>query len=176
MRNTTSLALFGLGLSIWLGAASPPAAAQDLNAQEMRALDEQVQEIKTDVLAIAADLSRLEEKLLYPSDTHVAVFVSIEEGQTFRLDAMRIDIDGALATHYIYAFKELDALQNGGTQRIYTGNLPTGPHELQVTAMGKTQSGADFNTTQTFTFEKGVEPKLLGISLAGPDRIELGHW
>jgi hypothetical protein len=142
----------------------------------MRSLDEQVQEIKSDVLAISADLGRLEERLLYPSNTHLAVFVSIEEGQKFRLDAMRIGIDGELATHYIYGFKELDALQNGGTQRIYTGNLPTGAHELEVSISGKTPSGNDFESKRTFSFTKAVEPKLLGIELAGPDAIELGEW
>jgi hypothetical protein len=156
--------------------AAVDVAAQDLNAQEMRSLDEQVQQIKSDVLGIAADLGRLEERLLYPSHTHLAGFVSIEEGQKFRLDAMRIDIDGALATHYIYGFKELDALQQGGTQRIYTGNLPTGAHELQVSISGKTPSGNEFESKRTFAFTKDVEPKLLGIELAGPEAIELGEW
>ena len=94
----------------------------------MRSLDEQVQEIKTDVLGIAAELNRLEEKLLYPSNTQLAVFVSIAEGETFRLDSMQINIDGELATHFLYSFKELDALQHGGVQRVYTGNVPTGSH------------------------------------------------
>src|SRR5262249_59587506 len=91
-------------------AANASYGAPEASQQEMRSLDEQVQEIKSDVLGIAADLSRLEEKLLYPSNTQVAIFVSIASGETFRLDAMRIDVDGKLATHYIYGFKELDAL------------------------------------------------------------------
>jgi hypothetical protein len=142
----------------------------------MRSLDEQVQEIKSDVLGIAAELTRLEETLLYPSNTHLAIFVSIAEGETFRLDAMQINIDGELATHYIYGFKELDALQNGGVQRVYTGNVPTGTHEIEVSVSGKTQGGNDFSSTETFAFNKGIEPKLLGIALAGPETIELGEW
>jgi hypothetical protein len=167
------LALVGLLFGLGLLRAGP---AQDLTAQEMRSLDEQVQEMKSDVLHIAADLGRLEERLIYPSDTHVAIFVSIAEGQKFRLDAMQINIDGQLATHYIYGFKELDALQNGGTQRIYTGNLPTGAHEIEISISGKTEGGSDFGKTQTFAFSKDVEPKLLGIALAGPETIELGEW
>jgi hypothetical protein len=159
-----------------LAAWSQGGGAQDLTAQEMRALDEQVQEIKTDVLAIAADLSRLEERLLYPSNTHLAIFVSVAAGETFRLDAMQINIDGALATHYIYGFKELEALQKGGTQRIYTGNLPTGAHSIEVSVSGKSSGGADFSSSETFTFDKGVEPKLLGIALAGPEAIALNEW
>jgi hypothetical protein len=149
---------------------------QDASQQEMRSLDEQVQEIKSDVLSIAADLSRLEEKLLYPSNTQLAIFVSINPGETFRLDAMKIDIDGATATHYIYSYKELEALQKGGVQRIYTGNIPTGSHEIAISVNGKTQTDKDFTRTETFAFDKGVEPKLLGVTLAGPETIQLGDW
>jgi hypothetical protein len=94
----------------------------------------------------------------------------------FRVDAMQINIDGQLATHYIYGFKELEALQNGGVQRIYTGNLATGAHEIQVSVSGKTQGGNDFSRTESFAFSKGIEPKLLGITLAGPENIQLGNW
>jgi hypothetical protein len=156
-------------------AASAP-DAQELASAEMRSLDEQVQEIKTDVLGIAAELNRLEEKLLYPSNTQLAIFVSIAEGETFRLDSMQINIDGQLATHYLYGFKELDALQSGGIQRVYTGNVPTGSHEIAVSINGKTPAGDDFNGTETFAFDKGIEPKLLGIELSGPEAIELSEW
>jgi hypothetical protein len=152
------------------------ANAQDPSTAEMRSLDEQVQEIKSDVLGIAAELTRLEERLLYPSNTQLAVFVSIAEGETFRLDAMQIDIDGELATHFIYGFKELEALQGGGVQRIYTGNVATGAHEIVISVNGKTPGGNDFSHTDTFAFEKGIEPKLLGVTLAGPEAIELGNW
>jgi hypothetical protein len=172
MTRTIRAALLGG----WLAVAASAPYAQELASAEMRSLDEQVQEIKTDVLGIAAELNRLEEKLLYPSNTHLAIFVSIAEGETFRLDSMQIDIDGQLATHYLYGFKELDALQNGGVQRVYTGNVPTGSHEIAVSINGKTPGGDDFNGTETFAFDKGVEPKLLGIELSGPKAIELSEW
>jgi hypothetical protein len=170
------LRFFSFGVLAFAMLSTVGTSAEEASKEELRSLDDQVQEIKTDVLSIAADLSRLEEKLLYPSNTQLAVFVSIAQGQTFRLDSMQIDIDGQVATRYIYAFKELDALQHGGTQRIYTGNVPTGAHQMQVTVAGKTDGGSDFNATQTFSFDKGVEPKLLGIALDGPETIELGEW
>jgi hypothetical protein len=172
MADIRRVVLFGC----FVLSASASYGAPEASQQEMRSLDEQVQEIKSDVLGIAADLSRLEEKLLYPSNTQVAIFVSIASGETFRLDAMRIDVDGKLATHYIYGFKELDALQHGGVQRIYTGNIPTGAHEIAVSVNGKTQFDKDFSHTETFAFSKGVEPKLIGITLAGPESIQLGDW
>jgi hypothetical protein len=154
--------------------------AQGTDRQQMKGLDEQVQEIKSDVLGISAELSQLEEKLLYPSGTQVAVFVALAKGDQTRLDAVRIQIDGQLVAHYIYSFKELDALRKGGVQRLYVGNLPTGNHQLEVQLDGKLPGGADYSRSEQFSFSKGVEPKHLGLTLAGPDSgrnpIELGNW
>lgn len=162
---------------------SSPAAtlvAQDLTGDDTRSLDGQVQEIKSDVLNIASDLSNLEERLLYPSGTQVSIFLSLADNQDFRLDAVRIAINGELATHHIYSFKELEALKKGGVQRVYTGNVPSGDHELDVTMIGKTKNGADFNASDTFRIAKGVSPKALGITLSRPDAgsngIQLGDW
>lgn len=143
--------------------------AENLSGEDIRSLDGQVQEIKSDVLSIASELNNLEERLLYPSNTQVAVFVSIAEEEEFRLDAVQIEIDGQLSTHHIYSFKELEALQKGGVQRIFTGNIATGNHELSVTMVGKLGNGDDFNQSGNFAFAKGVEPKTLGITLGGPE-------
>src|SRR6476646_3126816 len=137
--------------------------------QQMRGLDEQVQEVKSDVLSISAELNQLEEKLLYPSGTQVAVFVALAKGEQMRLDAVRLQIDGQLVAHYIYSAKELEALRKGGVQRIYVGNVATGEHQLNVLVDGKLKSGADFNRTEHFTFHKEVKPKLVELTVAGPD-------
>src|SRR5689334_6876260 len=133
--------------------------------REMRGLDEQVQETKSDVLSIAAELNQLEEKLLYPSGTQVAIFVALAKGDEMRLDAVRLQIDGQLVAHYIYSFKELDALRKGGVQRIYVGNVATGDHKLNVLVDGKLKDGADFSRTEDFTFHKQVKPKLVELTV-----------
>src|SRR5215472_7363617 len=153
--------------------ARPSPADENARAQ-MKGLDEQVQEVKSDVLSIAAELNQLEEKLLYPSDTHLAVFVSLPHGETLRLDAVQIQIDGRLATNYIYSFKELDALRKGGVQRIYSGNIATGAHEIEVSVSGKLANGKDYSQSGRFPFTKEIKPKLLGVSLAGPESPQAG--
>jgi hypothetical protein len=155
-------------------------AQQSEQQQQMRGLDEQVQEIKSDILNISQELSRLEEKLLYPSGTQVAIFVELAKGDQMRLDAVRLQINGQLVAHHIYSFKELEALRKGGVQRIYVGNVATGDHQLEVLIDGKLQDGADFTRTERFTFRKEVKPKLVGLTLAGPrsgaTAITLGEW
>ena len=148
--------------------------------RQMRGLDEQIQDIKSDSLRMAAELSQLEEKLLYPSGTQVAIFVELAKGDTMRLDAVRLQIDGQLVAHYIYSAKELQALRKGGVQRIYVGNVATGDHNLEVFVDGKLEGGADFSRTGQFSFRKEVKPKLIGLTLAGSHSgntpITLGDW
>ena len=151
------------------------ACADDSYREQMKGLDEQVQEVKSDVLSIAAELQRLEERLLYPSNTHLAVFVELAERDTLRLDSVRIQIDGQAVAHAIYSFKELEALQRGGVQRIYTGNVSTGAHQIEVSIAGKLDSGKEYTRNERFDFTKGIEPKLLGVTL-GSSELRLGDW
>ncbi len=106
--------LRGFILSIAMLMLSFPAYAAEVSKEQIKGLDEQVQDIKTDALGIAAELNQLEEKLLYPSNTQVAVFVSLVSAETFRLDSVEIQLDGKPVAHHLYTFKELEALQKGG--------------------------------------------------------------
>ncbi len=135
---------------------------------EVQSLDEQVQAVKSDVLAIAAELSLLEEELLFPSNSQVSLFVAHTRDETFRLDAIDVRINGNPAMHHIYNFKELDALHNGGIQRLYTGNLSRGAHSLEIQIIGKVNGEHDFASARSFEFTKDIDPRALEIAIAGP--------
>ena len=158
--------LRGISIGIAVLVLSAAAYGQNVSKEQIKGLDEQVQEIKTDVLSIATELSQLEEKLLFPSNSQLAVFVSLASGERFRLDSVEIRLDDTPVAHHIYTFKELEALQKGGVQRLYTGNIRSGDHELQAIVIGKTDGGADFQKTQRFKLSKDVGPKLVELSLA----------
>ena len=175
-RITNALAFRIVSLAFLLCLGGSNGWAQQNDQKEMRGLDEQVQEIKSDVLAISSELSLLEEKLLYPSGTQVAVFIALAAGDPMRLDAVRLQIDGQLVAQYIYSFKELEALRKGGVQRIYVGNVSTGDHQLEVFVDGKLEGGADFSRTEHFAFRKDVKPKLVGLTVAGNAPVALGEW
>ena len=158
-----------------LAVASMQAWAQDGYREQMKGLDEQVQEVKSDALSISAELSQLEEKLLYPSDTQFAIFVQLAKGDTLRLDSVDVRVDGQPAAHYIYSFKELEALQKGGVQRLYTGNVASGQHQLEVTVSGKLANGEDYSRSDTAAFTKEIKPKLLGLTVSGGS-ISVADW
>jgi hypothetical protein len=154
-------------LLLVLAGTASAIGAEGVSKEQIKGLDEQVQEIKKDVLGIAVDLNRLEEKLLYPSSTQVSVFVALAPGDKFRLDAVEIQIDGKVVANHLYTFKELEALQRGGVQRIYTGNVSQGEHELRVSFLGKS-GNSEARQSATYKLSKDIGPKLVGVTLATP--------
>lgn len=145
-----------------------PAVIFAQEGKTAQGLDEQIQAVKSDVLSITAELSRLEERLLYPSGTQVVVFIALAKGDPMRLDAVRLQIDGKLVVHHIYSARELEALRKGGVQRIYVGNLATGDHELEALVDGQHENGANFSRKERFTIRKEVKPKQVELTVAAP--------
>ncbi len=169
--------LRGFILSLALSLLSFPAIAEQVSREELKSLDEQVQDIKTDALSIGAQMLQLEEKLLYPSTTQVAVFVSLDKAAQFSLDSMEIQVDGKRVAQHLYTVKELEALQQGGVQRIYAGNIVSGRHDLQVLLIGKEARGAALRAKASFTFSKDEGPKMLEVRLIDSDHIiTLRDW
>jgi len=152
-------------IAVLVAAAAPAALGETISREQLKGLDEQVQEIKSEVLAIAVELNQLEERLLFPSNTQLALFVSVPAGSKFRLDSVQILMDGKPEARHIYSFKELEALQKGGVQHIYTGNVRSGDHDLQVAAAGKS-GGSPFSLEEHFKVTKAVGPKFVEISLS----------
>ena len=171
-----TLKKFWIVMAMALGVLASATTIADASYREqMKGLDEQVQEVKSDVLSISTELTQLEEKLLYPSDTHFAIFVQLAKGDTLRLDSVDVRVDGQPAAHYIYSFKELEALQKGGVQRLYTGNIASGQHQLQVTVKGKRANGEDYSRSDTVAFTKEIKPRLLGLTVSG-DSTSATNW
>ena len=140
--------------------------AEEVSKEQIKGLAEQVQDIKKDVLSISKELSQLEEKLLFPSNTQVSLFISLARSEKYQLHHMNIKIDGKYAIHHIYTSKEREALQNGGVQRIYTGNIKEGEHILDVTLTGKSDN-TEYPQNASHVFTKAAEPKLIEITLVG---------
>jgi hypothetical protein len=145
-------------------AAAPSATAQPAAAQA-GSVDEQVQSLKSDVLDLNRDLFVLEQELLYPANTQVAVFVSMDAGTFFALDAVQLKIDGKQVANYLYTPREVHALVQGGVQRLYVGNLKVGKHELVAFLTGKGPHNLDYTRGATLDFQKDIGAKYLELTI-----------
>ena len=168
-------------LVLWLVClVTTNALAEELSRDQIKGLDEQVQDIKKDVIDLTAELSRLEEKLLFPSNTQVSIFISVSEGDAFRLDTVQVKLDNAIVAHHLYNFRELEALQKGGVQKIYVGNVKTGDHELVVSFAGKAPAGGDLQRSSSYKLNKDVGPKFVEVKIAGSEsgaqEIQFKDW
>ena len=124
------------------------------------------------MLNLSTELARLEEKLLFPSNTQVSLFVSMHKGDDFRLESVQLKLDDKVVAQHLYTFRELEALQMGGVQRLYTGNINTGEHELVVSYIGKAPAGGDYKRSGTYRISKDVGPKFVEIKISGPESTE----
>lgn len=141
--------------------------AAEVTQEQIKGLDEQVQDIKKDVLDLTSELSRLEEKLLFPSNTQVSLFVSVAGDEGFVLDSVQIKMNNKVVAHHLYTFKEIEALRAGGVQRIYTGNIKTGDHQMVASFIGRSKSGNEYQRSENFTVTKAVGPKFVEIQISG---------
>jgi hypothetical protein len=153
-------------------ATAPPAAAEaatpsaaDAQSGDFKTLDQEVQGMKKDVIDLNKDLFVLEEELLFPANTQVAVYVSMDVGAFFALDSVTLKIDNKQVKNYLYTAREADALLKGGVQQLYLGNLKVGKHELVAFFTGKGPVERDYRRGATINFDKGVGAKYLELKI-----------
>ncbi|HEX6721841.1 MAG TPA: AraC family transcriptional regulator [Burkholderiaceae bacterium] len=128
-------------------------------------LDTRIQDLKGDVIRLNRDLLVLEEELLFPANTQVAVFVSMDVGKLFELDSVQIKLDDKVVTNYLYTPMEVQALHRGGVQRVYLGNLKAGTHEIVAFFTGGGPHERDYKRGATVKFDKGTDPKYIELRI-----------
>jgi hypothetical protein len=166
-------------------AATPPASGEaapaDAAAPDTRGLDQEVQGLKKDVVDLNRDLFVLEEELLFPANTQVAVFLSMDVGDFFALDSVQLKIDQKEVINYLYTPREVEALLRGGVHRLYLGNLKVGKHELVAFFSGKGPNDRDYKRGASLSFEKGIGAKYLELKINDRQRkqqpeFEIKDW
>ena len=162
MRKTIS-SLFAAALLI---GAHVVWADEAVISDEFTSLDQRVQDLKKDILDLNRDLFILEEELLFPSNTQVALFVSVDVGTFFDLDSVQIKVDNKEVANYLYTEREVEALHRGGVQRVFVGNLRSGEHELVAIFTGLGPQGRDYRRGANLNFEKGLGPKYVELKIS----------
>ena len=136
------------------------------SAQDSRKVDEDVQALKKQLLDLNRDLFRLEEEILYPASTQVAVFLSVDVGTFFALDSVTLKLDDKEVANYLYTDREVQALHRGGVQKLYLGNLKAGEHEIVAFFTGKGPHDRDYRRGATLKFEKAIGAKYVELRIS----------
>jgi hypothetical protein len=150
-------------------AAAPTASAKPAPAaggDEFKSLDQEVQALKKEVLDLNRELFVLEEELLFPANTQVAVFVSMDVGEFFALDSVTLKVDNKEVANYLYTEREAQALLKGAVHRVYIGNLKAGEHELIALFTGQGPNARDYRRGATIRVEKGVGAKYVELKIS----------
>jgi hypothetical protein len=145
--------------------ASPAGDPAVPPSEDTRGLDEEIQQLKQDVVDLNKDLFVLEEELLFPANTQVAVFISMDVGEFFALDSIQLKVDNKEVANYLYTPREAEALLKGGVHRIYVGNLKVGDHELVAFFNGKGPNQREYRRGANLKFEKSVGAKYLELKI-----------
>ncbi|HRD98212.1 MAG TPA: AraC family transcriptional regulator [Rubrivivax sp.] len=144
---------------------SAPAAAASAPAAPQASLDSRVQDLKAELIRLNRDLLVLEEELLFPAGTQVAVFVSMDVGKLFELESVQIKLDDKVISQHLYTAQEVQALHRGGVQRIYLGNLRAGTHAIDAFFTGRGPHERDYKRGTTLKFDKGTEPRYIELRI-----------
>ena len=134
--------------------------------EEFRTLDSDIQDMKQLLLELNRDLFLLEEELLFPANTQVAIFVSMDVGDFFDLDSVQLKLDDKDVSNYLYTTREVDALIRGGVHQLFLGNLRAGEHELVAIFTGAGPHERDYRRGASLTFEKGIGPKYIELTIS----------
>jgi len=169
-----ALGLGGIGYVVPAAAApdaapTPGTPLPDSPPPDFKTLDQEVQGMKKDVIDLNKDLFVLQEELLFPANTQVAVYVSMDVGTFIALDSVTLKIDNNEVKNYLYTAREAEALLKGGVQEIYLGNLKVGKHELVAFFTGKGPMERDYKRGATMVFAKSVGAKYLELKIT--DRV-----
>jgi hypothetical protein len=135
------------------------------SSKQTRTLDTKVQDLKKEVKSLNRDLFILEEELLFPSSTQLAVFVSVDVGNFFRLDSIQLKIDNKIVANHLYTKRELGALSRGGVQRLYIGNVKSGEHELIAIFSGPGPNNREYRRGTTLRFNKTSSAKYMELKI-----------
>jgi hypothetical protein len=162
--------LLAFGMAASAQDAAPAGADAAASGGEFRQLDQDVQSLKKEVLDLNRDLFLLEEELLFPANSQVAFFISMDVGEYFALDSVSLKIDGKEVANYLYTDREAGALLRGGVHRVHMANLKTGDHELVAIFTGKGPHSREYRRGATMSFNKGIGAKYLELEIT--DRIK----
>jgi len=137
------------------------AQEQDSNSE----LSKELQTLKSEVLQLNRELFILEEDLLFPASSQIAIFVSVDIGRFFKLDSVEVKINEQDVAGFLYTDRQRIALEQGGIQKLYLGNIKTGTHQLTAIFIGLDKESRSVKRAVNYSFDKSEDALMLELKV-----------
>jgi len=131
----------------------------------VKAVSKNIQDLKLDVITLNKDLRLMEEQLLFPSSTKMSFFLSLDTGQFFTLESVKLKLDGKLVATHLYSEKQRSALARGGIQKLYITNLSEGKHTATAFFTGLGPNGRPYKRAKNMEFKKKAGSGYIEIAI-----------
>lgn len=128
-------------------------------------VDAAIDALHRSLAALDTELLILEEELLYPASSRVAVYLSMDVGEMFALDSVTVKLNGKEVSHHLYTDRERNALYDGGVQKLYVGNAKQGANEITAVFRGIGPHDRDYKRAATVNFEHAFEPVFVDLAI-----------
>ncbi len=145
------------------------------------ALAADVSQVKQSVLELNRELYQLEQDLLSPATTRLALYLSLQGGKYFEPLALEIRSEALPPVLHIYTERQIQALKMGAVQPLASLDAGPGQHTLQITLKGLDNSGQPQTLQLNPVVEKTTGPLLLELQVTdNPQQrraqLQLQRW
>ncbi len=128
-------------------------------------LQQDMAQLKQQVIQLNRELFLLEQALLFPPETQLSLFMSVDTGQFMHIDSVQILLDDKPVGGHLYTESQLAALQRGAIQPLLQVNIEAGEHQLTAVFVGKGPDNRDYRRAVTYNFEKTSKAVLLEVQV-----------
>jgi hypothetical protein len=140
------------------------------SSQTDNSIANNIERLKKEVLTLNRELFILEEDLLFPANTQVSVFVSVDIGRFFTLDSVELKLNNEDVAGFLYTQRQRESLEQGGIQRLFKGNLKTGRHQITAIFIGLDQEQRTVKRAVTHEFEKEDDAVMIELKVEDNSR------
>lgn len=144
-------------------------------------LDKELERLNAEIASHSERVFALEQKVLHPANTRLAVFLTLQSRDALDLDTVELFVNGQPVASHLYSDRERASLERGGIQQLFTGNLENGEHELKavITARSADDDFVRRESTHRFRKRPGVLRLEMSLEARAPDyepRISFMEW
>lgn len=144
-------------------------------------IDRAIDQLRAEVSEHSARVFALEQRLLHPADSRLSVFLTLGSPDSLRLDAVELFVNGKPVVSHFYSEREQGALEEGGVQQLFVGNLPNGNHSLKAVVTARSSNDRFVRRESSYRFQKrpGSSRLQMILDAEAPDfepRVSFLEW